>query len=70
MALVFRDQIKLWDAIEMVIGFQLFDMMACSLMSLSGRAGDIYSVQSEVNTLYPRVISICYYQLSWDNTEK
>lgn len=41
-----------------------------SLISFSGCAGDINSVQSEVNTLCPRVISIYSYQLSWDNTEK
>lgn len=32
MALVFRDQIKLWDAIEMAIGFLLFEMTACPLL--------------------------------------
>lgn len=30
MALIFRDQIKLWDAIEMATGFLLFEMMAYS----------------------------------------
>lgn len=32
MALVFWDQIKLWDAIEMAIGFLLFEMIACPLL--------------------------------------
>lgn len=59
MALVFRDQIKLWDATEMAIGFLLFEMMPCSLISFSGRAGDINSVQSEVDTLCPRDFSVC-----------
>lgn len=67
----FQGQIKLWDTIEMVIGFSAiwYDGML-SLISFSGCAGDINSVQSEVNTLCPRVISIYSYQLSWDNTEK
>lgn len=31
MVLIFRDQIKLWDATEMAIGFLLFETMAGSL---------------------------------------
>lgn len=40
MVLIFRDQIKLWDATEMAIGFLLSEMMmACSLLYLYHSVG-------------------------------
>lgn len=56
MAPIFRDQIKLRDAIETATGFLLFEMMACSLLNyiIQWVCRGPNSVQSEVNNSPPQ----------------
>lgn len=67
MALVFRVRLNYEMQLRYWLSAIWYDGML-SLISFSGCAGDINSVQWS-NTLCPRVISIYSYQLSWDNTE-